>query len=268
MPQLPPLVLLSQRIDARKTMRPSACWRSRLLLAAAFAAALLLPSASALPPPGAPDPSFVAWAAADRPGQQFRRTRLELSKFASRCSWMADDWQRTVVDQHASLDRVIVFDARHGRWSGIGDSLLMWMSLMRFARAIGRAGFIHFDGCADPEAPARLWPTPWSNGTGCSFDPAAYFRGFGPSVDWQWSEITRRRVTARHGPRAKSEFLLGSRCNLALGEKCEVLFANGTAALSFEMNDSKDGPGTKEQELEWFRRARFAPMRMTECDDA
>lgn len=227
------------------------------LAAAALAAILLLPlPASAEDPYAAePDPRFAAWAAAERPAQQFRRTRLELTNFLHRCSWMADDWDRNVVARHASLDRVIVIDSRHGRWSGIGDSLIMWMSQMRFARALGRAGFIFLDACADPQAPERMLKSDRSEGAECRFDAGAYFRGFGPNVDWQWSEATRRRVEQRHGPRATAELLLGTRCSGELGQRCEILYDNGTVAASFEMNDSRDGPKTKEDQLAYFRRA-------------
>lgn len=235
----------------------------RLLPALGLALALAL--ATALQPAHAsdpsheaaaePDPRFIEWVAAERPAQQFRRTKLELSKFASQCSWMAEDWQRRVVDRHAALDRVIVFDARHGRWSGIGDSLLMWMSMLRFARAVGRAGFIQLDPCADPQTPPRTWPTQLSKGDECRFDAGAFFRGFGPNVDWQWSEATRRRVEARQGPRNASELVLGCFCMNQYGDKCELRFENGTVALASDFNDSRDGPSTKEEQWRWFRRA-------------
>lgn len=223
-----------------------------LLTLVLLLAAMAAPSSAAAAALSEAEQRLTAWAALERPAQQFRRTRRELSNFASRCSWMADDWQRAVVSRHASLDRVIVFDARHGRWSGVGDSLLMWMSLMRFSRATGRAGFLFADPCADPSAPPRRWASHKTTDD-CAFDPGAYFHGVGPGVDWQWSEATRHRVELRHGPQKGAELVLGSLCVSETGGRCRLTFANGTAALDFEMNDSRHGPKTKEDELAWFR---------------
>ena len=71
--------------------------------------------------------------------------------------------------------------------------------MLRFARALGRAGFLFMDTCADPDrSPWRYEPSQWGgNDTDCGFDGGAFVRGFG-GLDWQWSTESRKLVEACH----------------------------------------------------------------------
>lgn len=204
-----------------------------VLLALAFAA----PPASA--DPGDPiDPAvraqWYSWATnrTERRAFTWKRTREELDRYSRHCEWTAPRYSR-VVESHRTLDRVIVWDARHGYWTGLGDAMLRHMGLLRVGRATDRATFIWLDACADRDGPARVSTTDRSNGTECSFDTGAYWRGYG-RVDWQWSEANRKRAEKRHG--ASGETLILHDCGRAAGmDGVPCRFKKPDGTLLFEI---------------------------------
>lgn len=78
-------------------------------------------------------------ATTERQAERFERTRRELQLFADNCSWLADAWAQ-LSSAHERLDTLLVFDARHGQWPGIGDSQERLFALLRVARSLQRCG--------------------------------------------------------------------------------------------------------------------------------
>lgn len=193
------------------------------------------------------------WVSAERRARRWRRTSRELDNFVSRCSWIADGWVRA-VRHYDTLDKVIVFDVRHGTWVGLGDSISRHLNFLRLARALGRAGFILSDPCADPLAPRRLVTTRLSRGTTCEFDLAAYVRGLGPSADYQWSETTHARVERRHGlVGSESERVVAMLCKPGPAQPCELRDARTGVVLFSTPADPNGGAPLPGHELSWFQ---------------
>lgn len=238
------------------TSRPSGRLTHRSLLAAPGRDLL-----SSVPPaPTAAHLQMHEWAKAERRAKRWRRTRTELDRFSRQCGWISEGYVQA-VNLYSSVDRVVVFDVRHGAWQGLGDSISRLLNLLRLARSMGRAGFILSDPCADPLAPKRLATTPLSNGTTCEFDLAAYFRGFGPHMDFQWSERTRKRVEARHGKvvGSPSERVLSMHCAPGDGRPCELRDARSGKVVFSTPAAEHGGAPVSGKEMDWVRFLRDDP---------
>lgn len=213
------------------------------------------------PPPSAAHLQMIEWAKAERRAQRWRRTRTELDRFVRECAWISDGYVRT-VRLYEALDKVVVFDVRHGTWQGLGDSISRLLNLLRVSRAMGRAGFILSDPCGATQAPRRYATTALSNGTTCEFDLAAFVRGFGPGVDYQWSDAARRRVEKRLGAAALSaegERVLSLRCPPGAGGPCELRDARSGAVVFSTPPAEFGGAPQPGRELDWLRFLRDDP---------
>ena len=183
---------------------------------------------------------WARWMPREHFALRYRRTAAELQAFRSACAWLAPAWHAAHV-AHAEMLRVLVWDVRHN-FNGLGDAYEPLMLLLRIGRALGRATFMHFDGCnADPDAPPAYGPSrrrERGRGFNCSFDPPAFVSGFG-GLNWRWDATQRRRLAKAH-----SEVVTP----LLLQYTCLPLVPDGPAgdpwhgcervALRFAANDS------------------------------
>lgn len=156
--------------------------------------------ASAVTPPAAP---WRDWLAAETDALSFGRTRAELREFENRCQSVGTALE-PVAAAHASLSRVVVLDVRHD-WNGLGDNLERYVMALRVGRALRRATFLLFDGCAAPGAPPRSDALPPGvvrgggprssrrDGHRCAFDPGAHVAGLG-RLSWRWTDAAARRA--------------------------------------------------------------------------
>jgi hypothetical protein len=136
---------------------------------------------------------------------EWARTRLELELFRETCE------SRPHEDQG-----VLVFDARHGDWVGIGDSASRILALLRIGQELNAKTYIWSNPCADRGGPPRVLLGSRSNGTACTFDAGEWFESLSSGV-WQWT-AAHRRATQRLYER---EHVLGFLCTLAgAGGRC------------------------------------------------
>lgn len=124
---------------------------------------------------GAPLDVWRGWLDAERVAASFSRTRSELVTYSQRCGWSA----QALVDvhsSHASLRRVIVLDVRHP-WNGLGDNLERYVMALRSGRALARATFVLFDGCACSDStPSRVDPKPSATALATGGGPRTFKR--------------------------------------------------------------------------------------------
>ena len=115
--------------------------------------------------------------------------------------------------------------------------------MLRIARALGRAGFLWSDTCADPDRDPMRWvPSLWGgNDTDCGFDAGAFVRAFG-GLDWQWSGANRVLVEARHGKYKEHEVVLSYSCHEPPSLFCTNstfhYVANGSLAVAIQGEDA------------------------------
>jgi hypothetical protein len=120
-----------------------------------------------------------------------RKTREQLEQFSLRCKSKLDYWSR-VTAMHASLDKVLIVDARH-KWDGLGNSVSRYNAILCMGRALNRATFIWFSSHRDPCGPPRAnmqIPPPMS-------DPGMYVGAYG-GIKWSWSTRRRKALEERH----------------------------------------------------------------------
>jgi hypothetical protein len=176
-----------------------------------------------------PAAAWAAWLASEKLAHSHRRAGAELRSFGDRCAFMAPAWA-SASDAHATLQRVLVVDARHD-WNGIGDSLERYTFALRAGRALRRATFLLLDSCADASAPPRDPPPQHRRRGGCAFDPGAHVTGFG-AVDWRWDGAAAARVRFAQG-------LPGDAQPVALRYNCEKMdYSRGCLAAFLRHADN------------------------------
>lgn len=124
---------------------------------------------------------------AKRPEDRWPRTQAELANYNALCPH---------TPPASASDGVLVFDARHGDWVGIGDSVSRVLALLRLGQHLQVRTFIWMDHCADKYGPARSVVGRRSNGTTCSFDAGEWFESI--NGDWRWTTSKRRLVARMH----------------------------------------------------------------------
>lgn len=249
--------------------------------AAAAAASPADAAASSAPQSAGPETNWTALVESEWEAQRFTRTRQELLNFRSSCGFLEEAYAAS-LRQHASLDRVLVFDLRHRRWNGLGNSVRKYFSLLRFARALGRAGFLWLDSCADaPRGRQRYSPDnpiiPENRVWDCVFDLGQHVEGFG-GLDWHWDEAKRKQVESLHGPFAEAELGLSYKCAREEGGKpcpsARLLFTRN-GSLAFEAptaekmaQEAKDGRPPESSMFEYLRTLGDVPWIRIETREA
>ena len=137
---------------------------------------------------------------------EWARTRLELELFEAACE----------AHPYEAGQGVLVFDARHGDWVGIGDSASRILALLRIGQELNAKTYIWSNPCADRGGPPRALLGARSNGTACTFDAGEWFESL-TRGDWQWTAAHRRATRRLH----KREHVLGYLCTLlGAGGRC------------------------------------------------
>ena len=148
------------------------------------------------------------------------RMERELRTFEWQCQDQLGTRLEHASQMHSALAQVVVFDLRHDGWTGLGETLPRVALLLRLADALGRAGFVWMDTCADADGPARP-----DAPAGCQFDLGEHFRGLS-GMAYQWNHRLRRSLERAH---PDGELALRFTCTRFEPGKLQVdMCANGT----------------------------------------
>ena len=139
----------------------------------------------------------ASWLRSETEARKRTSTYDELMRFDAACEPVMFEDYLHIQKLHAKMTRVLVWDARHNDWLGVGDSASRLMSLLRVGRdVLNRATFIWQDACADLDGPPRN-ATPRriqkAPNHECTFDFGRYFNTLG-NIDYRWNHAKRRSL--------------------------------------------------------------------------